>query len=154
MADKILRRIVAKGKTRRAGKQSDAYRWLHKRHAPLAAALASDPPEWRTIAEELSDAGVTGGKAKRLTDRAVKRMWQRVCRDVATEASKRAAAVSSANRSHAPASWRPALQPVQSAKPTSETVSTCAGPGISANAAETLARLRRTIDERSGRKRT
>ena len=85
MTDKLLQRIVAKGKARRAGKQSDAYRWLYAHHAPMAAALATDPPEWRAIAEVLTTGGIRGGRSKPLSDRAVKRIWQRVCRDIAAE---------------------------------------------------------------------
>ena len=109
MADKLLRRIVAKGKERRAGKQSDAYRWLYARHAPMADALATSPPEWRAVAEEMTAAGIRGGRSKTLTDRAVKRMWQRVCRDIAAEAVHRSTGVLSParNRSRASAAWRP-----------------------------------------------
>jgi hypothetical protein len=113
MADKLLRRIVAKGKERRAGKQSDAYRWLYPRHASLAVALATSPPEWRVIAEEMTADGIKGGRSKPLTDRAVKRIWHRVCRDIAAEAVHRSTGVrpSASSRSKAPATWRPEQLP-------------------------------------------
>ncbi len=119
MEDKLLRRIVAKGKERRAGKQSDAYRWLYPRHASLAIALATSPPEWRVIAEEMTADGIKGGKSKPLTDRAVKRIWHRVCRDVAAEAVHRSTGVrpSASNRSKAPATWRPEQLPHQPRMP-------------------------------------
>lgn len=115
MADKLLRRIVAKGKNRRAGKQSDAYRWLHARHAPMAVALATAPPEWRVIAEEMTADGIKGGGAKPLTARAVKEIWQRICRDIAAEAVHRSTGVrpSARNPSKAPATWRPEQLPHQ-----------------------------------------
>ena len=119
MADKLLRRIVAKGKERRAGNQSDAYRWLYPRHASIAAALATAPPEWRVIAEEMTAEGIKGGRSRPLTAKAVKEIWHRVCRDVAAEAVHRSTGVrpSARNPSKAPATWRPEQLPHQPQMP-------------------------------------
>ncbi len=171
MADKLLRRIVAKGKERRAGKQSDAYRWLYARHAPMAAALAANPPEWRVIAEEMTAGGIKGGRSKPLTDRAVKRIWQRVCRDIAAEKLHRATGVrpTAGNRSRAPATWRPEqlltqaqalrepgptpAQPSPLSKESNPTpTQTSAGDGAGLSIGQLrLADIRRALNERSGR---
>jgi len=171
MADELLRRIVAKGKARRAGKQSDAYRWLYARHAPMADALATNPPEWRVVAEEMTADGIKGGRSRTLTDRAVMRMWQRVCRDIAAEAVHRSTGVrpSARNRSRAAASWRPE-QLHRRIQPMKETGPVPAQPvpsleGCDPFAAQTptedrvelsvgksrLADIRQALNERSGR---
>ncbi len=115
MADKLLRRIVAKGKERRAGNQSDAYRWLYPRYASISAILATAPPEWRVIAEEMTADGIKGGRSRPLTAKAVKEIWQRICRDIAAEAVHRSTGVrpSASSRSRAPATWRPEQLPHQ-----------------------------------------
>ena len=115
MADKLLRRIIAKGKERRAGNQSDAYRWLYARYTPMAAALATDPPKWRVIAEEMTAGGIKGGRSKSLTAKAVREIWHRICRDNAADAAYRSTGVRlpAGNRSKAPATWRPKQLPHQ-----------------------------------------
>lgn len=157
MTDKLLRRIVAKGKARRAGKQSDAYRWLYAHHASMAAALATDPPEWRAIAEVLTAGGVRGGRSRPLTDRAVKRMWQRVCRDIAAEGVHRLTGVrpSASNRSRASVTWRPEQIPDQPQEPRGSGPLPAQSPsspkeGMSIGQAR-LAALRQALNERSGR---
>ena len=152
MTDKLLRRIVAKGKARRAGKQSDAYRWLYAHHAPMAAALATDPPEWRAIAEVLTAGGIKGGRSRPLTDRAVKRMWQRVCRDIAAEGVHRLTGVrpSAGNRSRASAAWRPPPASLKEVNPTPTQAPAGDGAGMSVGQAR-LAALRQALNERSGR---
>ncbi len=170
MADKLLRRIVAKGKKRRAGKQSDAYRWLHARHAPMAVALATAPPEWRVIAEEMTADGIKGGGSRPLTARAAKEIWQRICRDIAAEAVHRSTGVrsSASSRSRAPATWRPEQlphQPQVSREP--DPVSAQPSPPEGGNPIPTqtpagdraglsigksrLADIRQALNERSGR---
>jgi hypothetical protein len=173
MTDELLRRIVAKGKARRAGKQSDAYRWLYTHHASMAVALATDPPEWRAIAEELTVGGIRGGRSRPLTDRAVKRIWQRVCRDIAAERVRHATGVrpTAGNRSRASATWRPEQVLVQqgrdaAAVPNSGqtwsprslpsdlnpgTMPGVVGPVSDEVVEARLAAFRRELDERSGR---
>lgn len=157
MTDKLLRRIVAKGKARRAGKQSDAYRWLYAHHAPMAAAIATDPPEWRAIAEVLTAGGIRGGRSRPLTDRAVKRIWQRVCRDIAAEGVHRLTGVrpSASNRSRASATWRPEQlldqpQVLRSSGSLPAQPPTSPKEGLSIGQAR-LAALRQALNERSGR---
>lgn len=140
------------------------------RHAPMAVALATDPPEWRAIAEELTAGGIRGGRSKPLTDRAMKRIWQRVCRDIAAKAVHRLTGVrpSANNRSRTSATWRPEHLPNQPqvsrnpgslpARPEAPKednpipTQASAGDGAEMSIGQArLAALRQALNERSGR---
>ena len=168
MSDRTLRRIIARGKERPAGGQSPAYMWLRKHHAALSEALRTDPPTWADTAELMSRAGIVGGKSRPLTDRAVKRIWQRLCQDLAE--AERTARVGLAPRSLMPSASPRARTPIEytrsssSAAPMTNTPSaiplpstspgtpTGAGGSVSDEEVEArMARLRRTLEERSGR---
>lgn len=168
MSDRTLRQIIARGKKRPAGGQSPAYVWLRKHHAALSEALRTDPPTWADTAEVMTRAGIVGGKARPLTDRAVKRIWQRLCKDLAH--AERSARVGLAPRSLMPSASPRTRTPIEttrsssSAAPTINTPSaiplptarsdapTGAGGPVSDEEVEArMARLRRTLEERSGR---
>ena len=168
MSDRTLRQIIAQGKRRPAGGQSPAYVWLRKHHAALSEALRTDPPTWADTAALMTRAGIVGGKSKPLTDRAVKRIWQRLCQDMAE--AERVAKVGLAPRSLMPSAAPRARIPIEttrpplSAAPVTGTSSAIplptAKPEAPAGAggqisdeevAAKRARLMRTLEERSGR---
>ena len=134
------------------------YRWLRSRHGELLALLAELEPPWRIIAAEMAADGVTGGIGKGTgkppTDRAIRRTWQRVCRDLEAEDQLRLTGVSSRtiHPSHISANWRPKEAKQTTALATSVTPGNRAveqSPARDGNAS--LVRLRRTLLERSGR---
>ena len=139
-------------------RRSEMYRWLRSRHGELLALLAEFEPPWRVIAAEMAVDGVTGGIGKGTgkppTDRAIRRTWRRVCRDLAAEDQLRLAGVSSrtTHPSRISTNWRPRDAQQAAALATSVTTSNRAveqSPARDGNAS--LARLRRTLLERSGR---
>ena len=168
MSDRTLRKIIARGKKEPAGGQSPAYVWLRKNHAALSEALRTDPPKWADTAALMSRAGIVGGKSKPLTDRAVKRIWQRLCQDLAD--TERTARVGLAPRSLMPSASLRARTPIEytrsssSAAPTthtrsaiplptagSDTPAGAGGPVSDEEVEARMARFRRTLEERSGR---
>jgi hypothetical protein len=94
-------------------RRSEMYRWLRSRHDELLALLSELEPPWRVIAAEMAADGVKGGMGKGTgrppTPLAVRRTWQRVCRDLEAEEQLRRSAASARpiQPSRLPASWRP-----------------------------------------------
>ena len=114
MTDEALARVVNGIRSRPHGNCTDLYRWLHARHATLAAELQAHRPSWRTVAQDIGAAGITGRFGAPLTDRTVRRVWVTVCRDIA--ASKAAAELermtgmrlgAASYRKKLPADWCP-----------------------------------------------
>ena len=166
MSDKTLRQIIARGKKRPAGGQSPAYVWLRKNHAALSEALRTNPPTWADTAEVMSRAGILGGKSKPLTGRAVKRIWQRLCQNLAN--AEHTARFGLSPRSLMPSASPRPYTPIETTRPVLSEASQVrsqpspSGPAeppfrneggpISEEAAKAkIARLRRTLEERSGR---
>lgn len=89
------------------------YRWLRSRHDELLALLSELEPPWRVIAAEMAADGVKGGMGKGTgrppTPLAIRRTWQRVCRDLEAEERLRRSAASARaiQPSRLPANWRP-----------------------------------------------
>jgi len=65
------------------GRHSDAYRLLREQHAALAARFQTIWPGWDAVAIEMAEAGVAGKGGRRLSASSVRRVWKRVCADVA-----------------------------------------------------------------------
>lgn len=164
MTNKLLATVVARTAGRFDRKHSDAYRWLLARHGELAAAFAGHPPCWPDMAATLAAAGVLGGRSRPLTGQAVRRIWGRVRRDVQAAARLQAPGM----RPHAgtkppiPSSVSPSWRPTPTSPPGWQPKPTLSGrvfespeaeAAAEADAEEQLARLRRHIDERSGRRR-
>jgi len=116
----------------------------------------------------MSRAGIVGGKSKPLTDRAVKRIWQRLCQDLAE--AERTARVGLAPRSLMPSASPRARTPIEHSRPSlsaapatdtpsaiplptarSDTPAGVGGPVSDEEVEARMARLRRTLEERSGR---
>lgn len=109
MADRTLQRIVARARKRHGAGRSDAYRWLFERHRELSETFAAFPPEWADVAATLGSKGITGGRDRPLNGENVRRIWERVCRDVATAAAVQGTGPrpQPPRRVRAPAGWKP-----------------------------------------------
>lgn len=116
MTDELLDRILTRSRKDAYRRCSPAYRWLRERHTQLEPAFAEYDPSLRGIAVEMAEGGITGGRGKPLSAKALMAIWQRVCRDLqseATEAAKRKAAQAAAvqarggHPSRLPATWKP-----------------------------------------------
>ncbi len=73
------------------GRQGDIYRWLRANFDFVENWRIRLSPTWDTIAAKISKAGVVNRNGKGPTGRLVRRIWQRVCRDVAAEREREAA---------------------------------------------------------------
>ncbi len=164
MTDELLDRVLTRSRKDAYRRCSPAYRWLRERHTQLEPAFAEYDPSLRGIAIEMAEGGITGGRGKPLSAKALMAIWQRVCRDIqaeATEAAERkaaqAAAVEARGRhpSRLPATWRPTpIEPPPSrvvprpAFPTNTDSAPAAPREIPEAARATLAALDRQLEWR------
>jgi len=109
MTDGQMTRVAAGLAKRPYGGRQDLYRFLRANMAELSAMFEELKPSWRTVAEELTNAGIIGASGDPPTRESVRKSWQRVCRDVEAEGAKRAPAAppGSVTRPRAPSDWRP-----------------------------------------------
>lgn len=162
MAKKIPKRELARLTARKHRGRTDLYRYLRKN---LAALLEQGfgtgaGPAWSDLVLTLSRAGHTNRSGGPLTTEGVRRVFAGVRRDVAQEQAVAATRpipgrVGQAARVTAPPNWKPTpvSSPLEAPKPALN-VNGMTEAEAEADAEEQLARLRRHIDERSGRKRT
>jgi hypothetical protein len=107
--------------------------------------LANDELSWVMLVAEMVRAGVKGGRGESPTPKAAARVWRRVCRDV-EQAAHAPGPPKRKYPSRVSPDWRPQVVP-----PSPPTVSQ-AGSSAPYDPDEQLARIRRIIAERSGRK--
>lgn len=116
MTDPLFDRVLARSREASYRRRSPAYRWLRERHSRLSLAFDEFEPPLREIADEMAEGGITGGKGKPVTAKALLGIWRRVCRDLRIEATElaehkaaQAAAVQSrgGHSSRLPATWKP-----------------------------------------------
>lgn len=116
MTDELLDRVLTRSRAEAFRRCSPAYRWLRERHTQLEPAFAAYDPSLRGIALELAASGITGGRGKPLSAKALMAIWQRVCRDLQSETDElahrkaaQAAAVEARGiqPSRLPATWKP-----------------------------------------------
>ena len=82
MTDQALTRVLEHLRKRPYRHRTALYRWLRARHKALAAEFKRSSPAWNVVAEAIAAEGITGGTGKPPTGRAVRRIWQTVCRDL------------------------------------------------------------------------
>jgi hypothetical protein len=73
------------------GGRSKAYRWLRKNFDELSRGLAEFRPSWDAVAAQMAREGIIGQRGKPPYGHAVRRVWERVCRDVAKDRAAQAA---------------------------------------------------------------
>ncbi len=100
-ANTALARAALAGTIGNAGR-SEAYAWLRLRFEQLASRL-QHRPGWPAVAAGMAMGGIKGGKGKPLSGPALRRIWSRVCRDVAAEEPWRVEAVRTASQHGMPA---------------------------------------------------
>ena len=101
-ADTTLARVMAGARKSGDAGRSEAYAWLRLRFEQLASRL-QHRPGWPAVAAGMAMGGIKGGRGKPLTGPALRRIWARVCRDVAAEEPWRADAVRTASQHGTPA---------------------------------------------------
>lgn len=92
------------------GNTSEAYVWLRAAYRRLRPRMEVRYPPYDEVAAEMVAAEVPGGRGAAVTGKAVRRIWERVCRDIELDAKARGKPVRAA-----PADWKP--QPVRSLAP-------------------------------------
>lgn len=100
--DTALARAAALVGKIRNDSRSEAYAWLRLRFEQLASKL-QHRPGWPAVAAGMTMGGIKGSRGKPLTGPALRRIWSRVCRDVAAEEPWRAEAVLTASQHETPA---------------------------------------------------
>ena len=114
-ADTTLARVMARaGRSGKAGR-SEAYAWLRLRFEQLASRL-QHRPGWPAVAAGMATGGIKGGRGKPLTGPALRRIWSRVCRDVAAEEPWHEEAIRTAPQHGATAGKPCRREPVRGAK--------------------------------------
>jgi len=163
MTEDTITRLNAAVAARPYRRRSDAYRWLRANHRAVRELLDQEP-SWHVIAREMTASGITGATGGSLSGRGVRRIWERVCRDLATAEAGRGEIPARALPSRFAAGWhppiapteKPPLQPSQNWPPAhssggtqaASTESTTADPGVDPVEAE-LSGLRERL--RTGR---
>ncbi len=103
MAAPRSRPLSVRVSERAHGNCSEAYLWLRVRYRRLLARMNGRYPPYREVAAEMAEEGVCGGLGRVVTEKAVRRMWARVCRDIKHDAKTRLPL-----QPATPAHWRPA----------------------------------------------
>ena len=136
--------------------RSALFHYLVKHHDRFVEEAPRGKVPWTILVEDLS-----AEIGEPVTEAVARNTWLRVKRSVQTDRARKTTATFAQARppqaampSRVSPGWAPIpLPPAHPPVPSASTVPD-AGPEISANAAETLARLRRHVNERSGRKPT
>ncbi len=140
--------------------RSSLFYWMVAHHDELVVRAKGRKLRWVELCVTFGTLGLTNRQGEIATEQAARQTWYRVRKEVARQRAYVAAKVATGPSprsllpSAVPATWRPT--PVIPSPPPASVASPTpgAGPQVSANAAETLARLRRHVNERSGRKPT
>ena len=147
MASEDLAKVLAANRTK-GGRHSPLYRWMRLHHDALAAAFESDGVSWQAVTEMLAETGLTDGSGKPPAIRRAQKAWYQVKRDVAAARAK-------AEAKHKPlvSIALAAATPLPSPMPCEPRPPALSPPVQPATGADDdpIARLRRTLNERSGR---
>jgi hypothetical protein len=121
MTDTKRVRLVRKKKIRSFGGRGQIYSWLRTHHAAIEPLKAIHLNLWAALAADMVEDGVTeAADGRGLRDR-IWKSWQRVCRDVASEAA--AARPKRVPPSRISPDWRPTVVPPRPAVPTQQPAS-------------------------------
>jgi len=150
-ADDLTQLITAN--RAKGGRHSPVYCWMRTRHDALAAAIEADGASWPTIASMLVKAGLADGTGKPPTPERARKCWHQVRKDVAAARAnaeeKRKLHVSIPI---AAAALLPSPMPREPWRPVDRPPDVSPSDQPAADGGEDLlARLRRKINERSGR---
>jgi hypothetical protein len=121
------------------------YSWLRAHQAEVAEMLAKGELSWAMLTAEMIRDGVKGARGEAPTPKAAARVWRRVCRDV-DQAALAAGPLKRKYPSRISPDWRPQVVPP------SQPSAAQAASDAPYDPDNQLARIRRIIAERSGRK--
>lgn len=163
MAEKIPKREIARLRKRRHRGRTDLYRYLRENLPDLLAQGfgTNAGPSWDDLVLTLTRAGHTNRWGGPVTVEGVRKVFAGVKEDLAREQAEAATRpipgrLAAPLRAVAPPNWRPTPTtppPAEAPTPLATDTSTNPDAEAEAEAEAQLARLRRHIDERSGRKR-
>ncbi len=132
------------------------YRWLRENHQEVIDGFAATEAPWDTVVASMIRDGVTGQRGAPPNRKAVAKVWDRVCRDVKSDALQLRTGIPQRRQqpSRLPATWRP-----QAATPPPSRLAVAQPAGGPASITDTenrspeelVAGLRRVMNERSGR---
>lgn len=101
---KIKRTLEQNGESR----HTDVYRWLKAHHTELSPLLMQCRPSWAVVAASIAGEGVKGPQGQTPSADAVRRIWHRLCRDLAeSERQRRTGMAGKKTSGHGPIGWRP-----------------------------------------------
>ena len=125
--------------------RGEVYSWLRAHHAEVSEMLARGELSWAMLAAEMIRVGVKGRRGEVPTPKAAARVWRRVCRDV-EQAALAAGPLRRKYPSRISPDWRPQVVAPAQLPLAQDAANERYDPD------EQLARIRRIIAERSGRK--
>ena len=142
--------------------KTDLYRWLKAYYADLSPLLAQCRPGWSALAEEVHLEGVRGPQGQKVSDDAVRRVWKRLCRDIAeSERARLTGTMGRRTTTRAAPGWQPPVagrasttssQSTKPASPFAPTAGSSQDDNSDPYSPERLtAGLREVIAKRSGR---
>jgi hypothetical protein len=113
MSKEQRERITATMKARAFPRNSDLYRWLRDNRRVVSNALKATGAGWDGLLAVVLDAGVTGRHGTPPNERSVRKVWLRVCTDLAAEAAERAATKKGKRQAHRSrqSAWQPVTPP-------------------------------------------
>lgn len=91
MQKKIPKRFKRAVEVKSDTRHTELYRWLKAHHPGLAELLTEAKPGWATLALAIDKEGVKGPQGQTISADAVRRIWTRLCRDLAAEERHRLA---------------------------------------------------------------
>ena len=108
MRKKLPSRLLKAIEEQSDARHSDLYRWLKFHHARLSPLLLRHRPSWSVVADEIALAGICGHQGQKATAPSVRRIWARVCRDLAeSERARLTGAPSRKTTTRAAPGWQP-----------------------------------------------
>jgi len=111
MSNDTISDFIAGLKNHPPSGRSKAYAWLKEHASEIEALFATHRPSWDAVARKLAELGVVEISNRRLAANNLRRIWQRVCRDLKAERRYQATGVKDAPKSihpsRVPKSWRP-----------------------------------------------
>ena len=117
---------------------------MYENHEAVLQMLVAHTPTWAAVAEELARAGVRGGRGQVVAANDLRKIWNRVCRDIDVAVAERRTGVPARKPQprDMPANWRPT--PLAAGTPKAPETAQSAGES-------SFAAVRREMEQRSGR---
>ena len=140
------------GKRPRGAGRSLLYRWMRTNHAEFARAFEAERPSWEALCAEFAEAGLIDRTGKPPSTATARKTWERVRKDVAAARTKAEAERKPLVSLSLAVTPLPSPAPCEPSPP-ADRPSAVSPPVRRATGADDdpIARLRRTLNERSGR---